>query len=119
MTRRILPREEYSRLVGTYLEPLKDALPLDADVVVVEDSKGVIVGAWSAFTMTHLEGIFIAPEYRKQGSVARRLLSGMREVLQARGTHRVLTAAESDDVEALIVRLGGQKLPGAHFVVEM
>jgi len=119
MTRRILARDEYPRLVGTYLEPLIEALPLDADVIVVEDANGVIVGGWSAFPVTHLEGIFIAPEHQKTGRVARHLLAGMTEQLKARGIRRVVTAAITPDVEDLIRRIGGTPLQGAHFVVEI
>ena len=119
MTRRLLPRADYGRLVGTYLEPIAHVLPDDTDVIVVEDDDGRIVGCWATFPVWHMEGVYIDPAYRKNGAVARRLLAGMRSALRTRGVRRACTAALTSDVEDMIRRIGGPPLPGQHFVVEM
>jgi len=116
MTRRILSRDEYPRLVGTYLEPLIEALPLDADVIVVEDANGVIVGCSSLFHRDHVEGSWIAEAHRHHSVVARHLLKGIRDTAQMRGTERLITASMDDLMTQLLDKLGATLLPGLHYV---
>jgi ribosomal protein S18 acetylase RimI-like enzyme len=113
---RVLERSEYGRLAGTELEAVAAHLPEAARVLVVEDD-GAIVGCWSALPLWHLEGLWIAPEHRGRSSVARRLLAGMRGILRGLGARTALTAAVSDDVADMALRLGGFQLPGRHFVL--
>ena len=116
MIARLLWPEEYPRLVGTELEAVYPHLPAGAQVLVVEDD-GRIVGCWAFFQAWHAEGIWIAPEHRGRGSVARRLLSGMRHVLRRMQARTVVTGATDDRVADLIARIGGSELPGRQFVV--
>lgn len=119
MTRRILPRAEYSRLVGTYLEPLIDVFPADADVVVVEDADGAIVGCSSLFAREHVEGTWIAEAHRGKAAVARVLLDGIRATAQYRHAERVVTASMDEAMTRLLGKLGATQLPGLHFVWPM
>lgn len=117
MTTRLLPPSEWDRLAGTELETVHPHLPESARVIVVEDEAGAIVGCWCVFTSVHAEGVWIAPEHRTRGTVARRLLVGLRHQLEDLGATAVMTGAVSDDVRALIARLQGQPLPGEQYVI--
>lgn len=115
---RVLPQTEWDRLKGTELEAIYPHLdPRRARVMVVENDRGEIVGCWSAFTIVHVEGVWIAPEHRKRGAVAARLLRLMKQITRAMGAKRVVTAAATEDVRNLVLRhLRGEQLPGDHFV---
>jgi hypothetical protein len=116
MTRRILPRAEYDRLVGTYLEPLIAALPSDAEVVVIEDAEGTIVGCSSIFARDHIEGTWIAEGHRNAPGVFWSLLQGIKATARRRGTERILTASMDDRMTAFLTRMHAEPLPGVHFV---
>jgi hypothetical protein len=119
VTTRILPPEEYPRLAGTELELVWPTLPMDAAVVVVEDGTE-IVGCWAAFTLAHVEGVWVAPAHRGKTSVARRLLGGMRRALAEQfGATGAITGAMSDEVRGILDGLGAQKLPGDHYVLSL
>jgi hypothetical protein len=117
MTTRVLPREEYFRLIGTELQDVRDLLPTGASVVAVEDEDGELVGCWAAIPVLHAEGVWIATNARRKGGVALRLLRGMREVLKDYGASTVVTGAQDATVAELIARLGGRQLPGAFYTL--
>jgi hypothetical protein len=117
VTTRVLPRDEYARLTATELATVWPHLPESAQVIVVEDEDGQIVGCWSALPVLHAEGVWIAPDARRKGGVALRLLRGMREVLKDYGVSTVVTGAQDATVADLIVRLGGRQLPGAFYTL--
>ena len=116
MIRRILPRDEYGRLAGTYLEPLIDFLPPDTDVVVVEDDEGQIIGCSSLFQRDHLEGTWIAPDHRDTPGVFWSLLCGIKATAKRRGSERILTASMDDRMTAFLHRMHAEPVPGEHFV---
>jgi hypothetical protein len=118
MTTRLLPREDWCRLVGTELEPVWPVLPPDAQVLIVED-QGAIVACWALYRLVHLEGCWIHPDHRGKGSVARRLLAGMRRTAQAMGARAVNTASVQADVSAMLTKLGAVRLGGAHFALNV
>lgn len=117
MTTRLLPREEWPRLNGTEMEAIWPALDAHAHIVVVEDDDGQIVGCWSLFRQVHVEGCWIAPAHRGKSSVARRMLVAMRSCAQAMGARSVATAACSEDVKQLLIKMGAVELPGSHFAM--
>lgn len=119
MTHRVLPVDEWPRLGHTYLAPLVPHLPVDAQVVVVENDLGAIVGCWALFRMPHLEGCWIDPQDRRHGSVARQLLAGVGEAAAAWGATRAVTASLDREVTELLERLGAEALPGDHFVLPL
>ena len=117
--RRILPREEYGRLVGTYLEPLIDAFPPDADVLVVEDADGRIVGCSSLFARDHVEGTWIAEAHRDQPGVFWQLFQGIKATARRRGSARLVTASDDDRMTEFLHKMHAEELPGVHFVWPM
>lgn len=110
-----LPRSEWGRLVGTPIAEALPAFPPETRLVIVEDG-GAIVGTWAFMPYIHAECVWTAEPYRRDGRVARRLLSEMRAAGRAFGVRAMLTAALTDEVRDYIVRLGGQLLPGDHYV---
>jgi hypothetical protein len=102
--------------VGTYLEPIMDALPLDADVVVVEDDAGAIVACSSIFSRDHVEGTWIAESHRNAPRVFWSLLEGIKATGKRRGTSRLLTASMDDRMTQFLQRQHAEQLPGLHFV---
>jgi len=118
MRTRILPPEEWESLEGTELETVYPTLnPQTAKVIVVEDG-AVLVGCWALLPMLHAECIWIHPDYRKRAtSPAPHLWRAMQDTARAMGAPSVVTGALTDDVAALIQRVGGVELPGRHFVI--
>lgn len=119
MTSRVLPPIEWPRLAGTDLGPVLESLtPETAEIVVVERD-GAIVACWAVLTVTHLEGLWIDPACRGTASAARRLLNRTVETLLRRNVARVLTAASSDRVRALLTHIGATKIPAEMFSVQL
>lgn len=118
MTPRLLrPAEWPTKLVGTDLEAIHPSLPGNACVIVVEDEQQAVVGCWVALQYWHVEGLWVREDHRKRGAVLRRLKVAMAVLLNNFGVKRVMTAALTDDVRALIHEANGTKLPGDHYVV--
>jgi len=90
-------------------------LPADAEVLVVEDDAGAIVGAWAVYRLVHVEGIWVAPAHRGRTVVFRRLLAGMRMLVRAFGSSVALTGAIDPVVADMLRKLGAVELPGRHF----
>lgn len=119
MTTRLLPPEEWDRLVGTEADAVRPYLAtLGARPLVVEDETR-IVGCWVLLPMWHAECLWIAPSHRTKASVGRRLLRGLWTAAAAMGIERIWTSAGSDDVRQLLTRYGAQAMPGDHFVMGM
>jgi hypothetical protein len=115
MVARVLPPAEWSRLAGTELEGV--ALPSHAQVIVVEDDAGTIVGCWSCVPVVHVEGVWIAPAYRGTTTVARHLWRAMGQTLRSVfDTRAAVTGAVSPDVQRLLQKRA-TPLPGAHYVL--
>lgn len=119
LTTRVLPRDEWPRLAGTEAEHLWPLMqPGDGDIVVVERD-GAIVGCWGLLRVVHAECVWIAPSERVRTSVARRLLTAMRNVARSMGARAVYTGAETDEVRQMLETLGGTKLIGDHYMVPL
>jgi hypothetical protein len=116
MTTRTLPREEWHRLAGTEAEPLLPGLPPETTVIAVEQD-GQLLGCWLLLRMVHAECIWIAPEHRKRGRVAARLLSAMYGIARAWKVRNVWTGAATPEVAGLVRKLGGVPIPGEHFAL--
>lgn len=116
MTTRLLPPEEWSKLADTPLSVLVgQAPPAAVKVLVVEDDDGQLLGCWTLTTVLHAEGVWVRDDARRRGGVHRRLLHGMQELVAQMGANGVWTGADSEEVAALIMRLGGQPIPFASF----
>lgn len=119
MVVRSLPRADWPRLIGTELERAVPYLPEDAEVLVVEDAAGAIVGCWAVIRYVHVEGLWIHPDHRKRGRVGAHLWRAMVEAARALGAGAVLTGAIDDQVRRLIAHAGGTKLPGDCYVLPL
>lgn len=119
MTRRILPRDEYGRLVGTYMEPVMHDMPPDADVIVVEDENGAIIACSSIFRRDHVEFTWIAKEHRSSPGVFWQLLHGIKVTAKRRGSQRIVTASEDDRLTEFLLRMHAEPIAGKHFVWPM
>lgn len=120
MTTRILPQAEWSRLSETEIpQALPYLNPDDVRIVVVEDGDR-IVGAWAVLRQVYLEGVWIAPEYRKRGTVAGRLLTRTLAVARQWAPTWAMTGATTKDVAGLLVKhLRACRLPQDTYVIPL
>lgn len=119
MIARILPPEEYHRLVGTAIDEVWRVIPPTAKVVVVEDGDQ-IVGCHLLLPVIHAEGLWIHPAHRGKGSVARRLWSAVQRVVREQfDAPGFWTGAMSDDVRGLLAHVGAERIPGDQYRVEL
>ncbi len=119
MQGRVLDRTEWPRLVGTELELAIPYLPADTQVIVVEDDRHSIIGAWALVRVLHVEGVWVREDHRKRGAVARQLLRTMTKAARGLGAETVVTGALTDEVRRLIAGLGGARLPGDQYVLPL
>jgi hypothetical protein len=107
-TRR-LPEEEWYRLENLgWLE--STPRPGGAEVFVVEDHLGDIIGFWMVRTMVHIEPIWIREDHRG-GLVPRRLWRAVRQFLDTCRIPAAFCMTESPIVADYLTRLGIQELP--------
>lgn len=120
MTSRILPQAEWVRLHETEIpQALPYLNPDDVQVVVVEDGDR-IVGAWAVLRVVQLEGVWIAPEYRKRGTVAGRLLKATLAVAKTLAPCWAMSGAQTPDVARLLTKhLGALRLPMDTYVIPL
>ena len=117
MRTRILSVEELPRLAGTELGDVWPHYAQDSILaLVVEDDDGRIVGCWGLMTVLHLEGLWIHPDHRNHGDVARRLLTKMRGLTGHRG---VVTNSMDAQVTEYLTRCGAVPIPGQAFFWRM
>lgn len=107
MTSRLLPKDEWGRLVGTQLETVVPILPDGAQVLVVEKDTEILACV-ALYPLWHLEGIEI-----KQPAATRLLLESIRT--QTATLPAVLSWAQNPVVGDFLTRLGAEVLPGQHF----
>jgi N-acyl-L-homoserine lactone synthetase len=113
---KILPKEEYQRLVGTEAEPLINDLGDETTVLVIEKD-GKIVGSWLMIQTYHAECVWIDPNEAGNPVIPNRLIKGMMNIAKAVGAKHLVTSALDKNVVRLIVEhLKGKKIPGKHFV---
>lgn len=109
---RVLDPEEWARLQAEQHAPSMPFVdPGGMEVIVVENEVGDVVACLSVLTVTHLEGLWIAPEHRGRGGVLRALLRAGGEL--ASGEAWVM-GAHADGDEAMrgyLERLGGIPMP--------
>ena len=113
MTSRVLPPEEWHRLIGTEAEGVP--FPVGSLPVVIERD-GEIIACQVLMPFWHLECGWVAPAYRKT-MVFGRLWAAVRAECAKLDIGAVCTASMTDDVKALIGHMQGVPLPGEHFVV--
>ena len=118
---RVLPRDEWHRLPSESDIPkaLPYLRPEDVQVVVVERD-GEIVATWAVLRVVQLEGVWIAPAYRKRASVARRLMRATLDLARTLTPYWAFTGSQSAEVSALLTQhLGATRLPMEPFVIPL
>lgn len=117
MTSRVLPPEEWPRLVGTEAEALWPTLDPEYSRIVVVERDGEIVACHVLMNVLHVECLWIHPESRGKASVGRRLWHAVQDEARATGVRAVMTHADSDQVRGLLERAGAVPLVGETFMV--
>lgn len=116
MTRRLLPRDEWSRLADTpELGPVWQLLPPSTDVIVVEDG-GRIVATWALLTVKHCEGAWVDPAHPFAGVL---LMRGLREAAKGADAQRVWTGAATPEVRGILERMGAERVGFDSFIVPL
>lgn len=113
VTVRQLPPDEWERLRA--LPFATNGLPPNPEltaILVAENAEGAIVGVWAAMTAVHLDGLWVAPEYRRTSRVAMKLLRGMKDMLLRLGVVQSFTIASSTEVLVLALKAGFQRMHG-------
>ena len=114
VTRRVLPRDEYWRLAGTDLWAALPTLPENVCVVVVEQD-GEIVACIGLVPLWHVEGAWVDPANRRDGTTFGHLLAALGDECRALNVQTVFPAAAADDsgheMAAILHALGGVELP--------
>lgn len=119
MIARVLPREEWSRLAVTGFPLLGSTLrPEDSEVVVIED-EGRIVASMGTFRVTHFESLWIAPEYRGNAGLARRLMKAGVKSAKKWADEWVWGTSGTDHMNGILERVGGEKMPVDSFAVPL
>jgi hypothetical protein len=111
LTVRELPPAEFSRLAHLPIGQARVLDPTQVVVLVVEDD-GEIVATWAAFSVVHVDGLWIDPASRQRIGVTRRVVEGMRAALTARQVAEVVTITTAPEVATLAQKVGGTRIPG-------
>jgi GNAT superfamily N-acetyltransferase len=115
---RVLPLHEWPRLAGTPADVVWQELdPLKTVIVVVEDEGRIVAHHILTFVL-HAEALWVHPDYR-HGRVGVQLWQAVKRAIRAIGVRGFMTAAVDDHVRRLIAHVGGQQVPGDHWVVKV
>jgi N-acetylglutamate synthase-like GNAT family acetyltransferase len=110
-TSRILPAEEYWRLMDLGI-PAESLPHPDTSIIGVIEEDGQIIGRWMAVNVIMFEGLKIEEAYRRRPGVARRLLNLMIGTLRAKGVIAVTTITQEQAIGDLACRAGFCRIPG-------
>ena len=111
LTTQILgPAEGATQLAGTDLGAVARLMPGETKFIKVARADRP-VGCWALTHVWMAEGVWIDPDEVKSPAVARRLLRAMREQALAVGATCILTGAQTDEVRAMLEKLGATEVP--------
>ena len=116
---RELPADEYDRLAPLPIAAHGIPDPRLCAVLVIETPDGEIVGVWAAQTAVHLDGLWVAPEYRRASLLAIKLLKGMKDLLTRQGIMQSFTIVESVEVLALATKAGFTRIHGDLLLLDL
>lgn len=113
---RVLPVHEWPKLSNVPCDtPWWLFDPIQTRVLVVEHGES-IVGTVSLLPFVHAECLWIAPEHRKRGHAARRLLRAVYQHAIAMKASRIWSGSVSEQMTSILYRLGAVKIPGFSYV---
>lgn len=115
----MLPVSEWPRLSQTDAgTPWTRFDPVRDQVLVVEDG-AQIVGTVSLVPLLHVEGLWVHPAYRQRDRVLGRLWRGVRAGVRGHGFRSFWSGSVSEQMTAILYRLGAVKVPGFSYVVRV
>lgn len=120
LTSRVLPRDEWGKLdacpeAAAIWRHLVDS---QAEMVVVENDAGAIVGHFVLVPVLHAHGLWVDERYRHVG-VFRALFAAVSKRVRVLGRDSVWTCADTDVVRGLWGRMGAIRLPCDTYVLPM
>lgn len=119
MNERILPREEWSKLDVTGFPAIGSTLrPEDSKVTVIEEA-GEIVASLGTFRFTHFESLWIAPKYRGNPAVARKLMRAGAKAAREWTDQWVWGCSGTEHMNDILERLGGRRMPVETFILSI
>ena len=118
-TTRALPPDEWCKLEGMLLETVWPSFDPEADIVLVVEEDGVIVGCTSFLPRWHMEGTWMHPSHRNTVKVGRPLLSAMYTMAQQLKAKELIMVSVDPDVSAMCQRLGSSSMlmHGDHYSI--
>lgn len=120
MTTRYLHPSEWPKLAGTELgESWRCLKPETAEVLVVEDDGGTIIGCWAIYKVMHVDGIWVHPDHRAKGGVFRRLIVGMRHLASEMNAEAVVAACITPNVQEMLENAGATRIDALFYSVKV
>lgn len=111
-----VPEGEWERLAPTELGPWRAHLnPARTTFAGVETAEGELVGTWAMLWVPHAEGLWVAPAYRRNPGVARRLATEMSAIAREQRVTRLMTGVMDAGTERLLRHVKADLVPGRHF----
>lgn len=118
MTTRILPQDEWPKLMGTEAEAVWPHLdPMKSHVMVVEEH-GEIIACHVLMQVLHAECLWVSERHRTP-TVSRALWNSVQTQARKLGAKSLATAANDERVKRLLAYVGATKLEGEHYVIPM
>jgi hypothetical protein len=117
---RILDPVEWQKIPEDAGGPsVRFAAPQSVLVLAIEDDAGNPAAFLTTLRVTHLEGLWVAPEYKKNAGVMRALLRAANDVARECGEEWVLCAADDtqrgERMGDYLRRLGARLLPARFY----
>ena len=117
MIARVLPPEDWSLLDEAHPAQIAQALPNGAAAVVVVEDGGKIVGTLTVAQITHLEGLWIAPEFRGNPRLSMALVEAAFAEVRKTGALWAWGASDTEHMSDIIGRVGGKEIPVKSFII--
>ncbi len=117
MMARILPREEWSKLDVSGMPLIGPTLRNeDVQIIAVEDGSR-LVATMAVIRVTHMESLWIDPEYRGNAGLVRMLLKQAVSAAKKWTDKWIWGASDTEHMNDIIKRVGGIQLPIQSFMI--
>lgn len=111
MKARVLSPDDWALLDDLHPAQLARTLPEGAAAVVVVEHGGEIVGTLTVAQITHLEGLWIAPEFRGNPRLSMALVEAAFAEVRKTGADWAWGGSDTEHVSDIIARVGGVEIP--------